>query len=583
MEKLKLSNYINKQTGDSLTAELWNKVFEDIQTKVNELVDAQVDTKTDTTTIVSNNNLFINGKLYTDDVITLAAGNTYKMEGTYTGQIIIDAETTQPSSDTFIRMNGVTIISNVASPILYKTPEDNTGYKGLTITLGRNTVNTVISTNVAEKTDDQPGAIYSMNHLSIKGPGYLTVINKGGHGLRASQLRLTSSHIYVEAVHDAFHAGKKLIVDDGYYYVNKANDAFGTGTDGNILVFGGHFRAYNVAEDLFDSKVAGYYLNLDDIDYVAESFGSNMSAYTWGEGKVEESDDETTYTEVTATDGIYNITKHYVRVSGKITGRIVSPSASTTQDNGTGGTEAWQKLDIELNNAYIESNINGSTINYQSENSRLKIKVASDTINIVKNSDSELGTGYDTDAIKSENNITIEPKNNSYLYVTSVTGDGIDGGTVLISDGDGSIVVKNCGGRGIKGNAIIPGPNASVTKSVIGSYITDSTNSEYTTFDGALIVTDNHEYLAVDSANTSTTGFADIFARNGGASKGAFGTTDTELRGIVVVGSIAAAVKLDLNNADNIYATKIIGAIHSVEPTIHDSFVIPYNKIVING
>jgi predicted DNA binding CopG/RHH family protein len=85
MENLNLSNYINKQTGDSLTAELWNKVFEDIQDKVNELVAAQVDTKTDTTTIVSNNNLFINGKLYTDDVITLAAGNTYKMEGTYTG------------------------------------------------------------------------------------------------------------------------------------------------------------------------------------------------------------------------------------------------------------------------------------------------------------------------------------------------------------------------------------------------------------------------------------------------------------------------------------------------------------------
>ena len=580
MEKLNLSNYINKQTGDSLTADLWNDVFKEIQTKVNELVDAQVDIKTDTA-VASNNNLLINGKLYTDDVITLAAGNTYKMEGTYSGQIIIDAETVQPSCDTFIRMNGVTIISNVDSPILYKTPESNTGYKGLTITLGRNTVNTIISTKVAEKTDDQPGAIYSMNHLAIKGPGYLTVINKGGHGLRASQLRLTSSHIYVEAVHDAFHAGKKLIVDDGYYYVNKANDAFGTGTDGNILVFDGHFRAYNVAEDLFDSKAAGYYLK-ENIDYVAEHFGTNMSLYSWAEGKVEESDDETTYTEVTATDGIYNITKHYVRVSGKITGRIVSPSADATQDDGAGGTEAWKKLDIELNNAYIESNINGSTVDYQPKDSRLKIKVASDTINVIKNLDTELGTTYDTDAIKSENNITIEPKNNSYLYITSTTGDGIDGGTVQIQDGDGSVVVENCGGRGIKGNAIIPGPTAVVESSVIQSYITDTTNKDYATFDGALIVKNNHEYLALGS-DTSTTGFADIFARNGSkASKGAFGTTDTELRGIVVVGSIAAIKTLDLNNADNIYATKIVEAIHSVEPTIQDSFVIPYNKIVIN-
>ena len=63
-----------------------------------------------------------------------------------------------------------------------------------------------------------------------------------------------------------------------------------------------------------------------------------MSVYIWNEGKEEESDDETTYTEVTATDGFYNITKHYVRVSGKITGRIVSPNDDTSQDDGAGGT-----------------------------------------------------------------------------------------------------------------------------------------------------------------------------------------------------------------------------------------------------
>jgi hypothetical protein len=588
MENLNLDSYLDKHSGDQLTAAIWNGVFGDIVTKVNEVI-TELDNKKDdaepTSTAVANDtNLFINGKLYTasdlvDGTITLVPDTTYKVEGTLHGQLVIDAENNEVTDRTFLRLNGVTIISDVESPILYKTPADNTGREGLTITLGRDSINTVISTKVAERADDQPGAIYSHKDLSILGTGYLNVIAKGGHGIRGSEVRLSGPHIYVEAVHDAIHGGKKLIVDDGYYFINKGNDAFGTGSEGNIYVFGGHFKAYNLGQYVFNSKGAtGYYIDTSDVE---SEFGNNqMQQYTWAEGTVEESDDETTYTAVTATEGIYNITKHYVKVTGKITGRIVSPSAEATQDDGAGGTEAWKKLDIELNNAYIESSINGSTIDYQPTDSRLKIKAAKDTINVIKNLDAELGTDYDTDAIKSENNITIEPKSGSYLYITSTTGDGVDGGTVQIQDGDGVVVISNCGGRGIKGNAIIPGPTAEVTKSVIKSYITDTTNAEYVTFDGALIVKNNHEYLAIGD-DTSTTGFADIFARNGKATKGEFGTTDSELRGVVITGSIAAYSKLDLAKADNIYATEIIDGVNRVPVISEAYFVTPYNKLPI--
>ena len=582
MENLDLTQYINKNTGDALTATEWNGVFKDITTSVNNVI-KELDTKKDTSEVQTSNdtNLFINGVLYTasdlvDGVITLAPNATYKVEGTLHGQLVIDAATNEVTDRTFLRLNGATIISDAESPILYKTPIDNTGREGLTIILGRDSINTVISTKVAERADDQPGAIYSHKDLSILGTGYLTVIAKGGHGIRGSELRLSGPHIYVEAVHDAIHGGKKLIVDDGYYFINKGNDAFGTGSDGSIWVLGGHFKAYNLNQYVFNSKgTAGYYLETPDVN--SEYSNNNMSVYTWADGTVEESDDETTYTAVAATDGIYNITKHYVRVSGKITGRIVSPAISKDSS----GNYEWTKLDVELNGAYIESSINGSTIDYQIDDSRLKIKVAKDTINVVKNLDAELGTGYDTDAIKSENNITIEPKSGSYLYVTSTTGDGVDGGTVQIQDGDGTVVISNCGGRGIKGNAIIPGPTAEVSKSVIKSYITDTTNKDYTTFDGALIVKNNHEYLAIGS-DTSTTGFADIFARNGKASKGEFGTTDSELRGVLITGSIAAYSKLDLAKADNIFATEIISGVNRV-PVISESyFVTPYNKLPIN-
>ena len=584
MENLNLDPYLDKHSGDQLTATTWNGVFDAIVTKVNEVITELANKKDDaepTSTAVANDtNLFINGKLYTasalvDGAITLAPNATYKVEGTLHGQLVIDAENNEVTDRTFLRLNGVTIISDVESPILYKTPADNTGREGLTITLGRDSINTVISTKVAERADDQPGAIYSHKDLSILGTGYLNVIAKGGHGIRGSEVRLSGPHIYVEAVHDAIHGGKKLVVDDGYYFINKGNDAFGTGSEGNIYVFGGHFKAYNLGQYVFNSKGAtGYYIDTPDVE---SEFGNNqMQQYTWEEGTVEESDDEATYTAVTATDGIYNITKHYVKVTGKITGRIVSPAISKDSS----GNYEWTKLDVELNGAYIESNINGSTIDYQIDDSRLKIKVVKNTINVVKNLDAELGTGYDTDAIKSENNITIEPKSGSYLYVTSTTGDGVDGGTVQIQDGDGVVVISNCGGRGIKGNAIIPGPTADVSKSVIKSYITDTTNADYTTFDGALIVKNNHEYLAI-GADTSITGFADIFARNGKATKGEFGTTDSELRGVVITGSMAAYSKLDLAKADNIYATEIIGGVNRVPVISEAYFVTPYNKLPI--
>jgi hypothetical protein len=165
MEQLDLTQYINRVTGDQLTADMWNNVFTDISTKVNEVItdvdqkanksDIPDNTNPDTTeTTVNSTNLFINGTLYTDSTITLPAGATYKIEGTLTGQLIIDAESSKPEEDTFIRLNGVTITTDQDSAILYKTPEENTGYKGLIIVLGRNSVNTVISTAVHERSDD---------------------------------------------------------------------------------------------------------------------------------------------------------------------------------------------------------------------------------------------------------------------------------------------------------------------------------------------------------------------------------------------------------------------------------------------
>jgi hypothetical protein len=42
----------------------------------------------------------------TNNIITLAAGSSYDLEGVLYGQVVIDA-TTQPTNNTLVRLNGV--------------------------------------------------------------------------------------------------------------------------------------------------------------------------------------------------------------------------------------------------------------------------------------------------------------------------------------------------------------------------------------------------------------------------------------------------------------------------------------------
>ena len=117
---------------------------------------------------------------------------------------------------------------------MYKTPAQNTGYKDLVITLAKDSNNYVVCTTQVAPADNQPGAIYSMNNLVIQGVGYLACHNAGGHGIRATEIRIAGPHIYVDAMHDAIH-GKKISADYGHFYINSANDVFGTGEGGSIV------------------------------------------------------------------------------------------------------------------------------------------------------------------------------------------------------------------------------------------------------------------------------------------------------------------------------------------------------------
>lgn len=584
----------------------------------------------------------INGQVYSGNgSITLSAGQEYELEGVLEGNIIIDATTSKPSKWTSIRLNNVTILSNQPSGILYNCPESNNkGYQGLYVTLEKDTHNFIICNKEnPEENDKTYASIDSWKDLTVQGVGYLAVYNNIGHGLRGETLNVAGPHLYVDVEHDGIH-GKNVNVLDGLFYIQHAKDGFGTTDNGCINVFDGQFEFINVTQDNFDSKQVGIYaienitgtnmVGLEDMyeegtvtayptkeDYDAKTNGVqiNISIETTINSGTFYNADENENVVASSTPAGYltwvwddpaevvfdspqayliNANYNVVEVTGKITHPIVRPTDAITFVEPTfskkgklnGGYD--NKLDIYLNGAVIVTDGHAPSIANLPDAGRVKITAVKDTVNAIINKDTttnDLEGLYDHDAIKSENNISIELKNGSVLYVTSAIGDGVDGGETRFIDSKGSFIVTNCGQRGVKGNAIVIGPEAEINSSVIDNYITDPNDEEYSTFDGIFIAKGNvlnhtvgRGVVTEEDPEMKLTGFADVYGRNGKHSKGMFGTTDTELKGVAIIGSLGAAIRLDTGNAKNLYVNTLLGDALNPVPTVQEQYkAVPYN------
>lgn len=588
----------------------------------------------------------INGVPYegTGNIISLTPGESYTLKGVWNGTIVIDATSFKPEEYTYITLDGVTIISDEAYGILYDCPHSgNKGYKGLVLTLEKDTHNFVVCNKENTTEDDRTYAsIDSWKELTVQGVGYLAVYNNIAHGLRGEDLSIAGPHIYADTEHDGIH-GQNINLYDGVFYINKAKDGIGTTENGHINVFGGTYEFINIAENEneFDSKQIGYYIDEsvfgeythNNILPISEAYeDGTVTAYptkddyeagTNGEiinislledglksGWYYNADENENVVASSTPAGnrtwvwddpaetifdapqAYVINENYnvIEVTGKINRPIVRPIDAITIVEPTfskkgklnGGYD--NKLDIYLNNAYIETIGNTPSIANLPDAGRVKITSIKDTINVIINKDTE-GDG-DHDAIKSENNVTIEVKGGSTLYVTSNIGDGVDGGETRFIDSKGAFIATKCGQRGVKGNAIVIGPDAVINSSVIESYVTDHNDEEYSTFDGVFIAKGNvvnhtvcQGVATTEDPEAKQTGFADVYARNGKHTKGMFGTTDTELKGIAIIGSLGAAIKIDEGNAKHLHVSNLLmDAVNQISNVEEQYKVVPYNS-----
>ena len=540
--------------------------------------------------------LTINSVLYKNSDIILEPGLTYNISGTLRGHIIVDASTKTAAEmkeidNTTIILNNVIINSDANYAIYYKTPQENTGYKDLVVKISKNTTSVIYCPTVLPVADNQFAAIHSDNNLLIEGVGYLSICNKGGHGIRATQLDIAGPHIYFDVSHDGIH-GKYVNIDYGYFYMYHANDGIGTSESGSINVWGGSFITKTLNGDLFDSKNNGLYnqnisfdgphtmqnmLTIDPDHFVSVAGGNNPGTIRAYVDKAAWDSDTNEMGGIlinaTSVNGQmkYWINDTYSSYEAYVIRGVISYPIEISFSNAKDCT-------LYLCGSYItdRGNLNTPTIYFNpiasaatdnKQKGRLKIISKADTINIIVNKFGEepygLPENYESDAIKSENNLAFEIKNDSHLFVTANNGDGIDGGDIKINESKGYLIVTDCGFRGMKGNAILIGPEAVIGSSFIddSSYVDDPTNDKYETFDGTAIFKNNCKHVEVGpgTPNNKNVGFADVFCRNGGKyDKGVFGTRNNELNGTLVMGTIGAVRQIDMNNAVNLYYNRIV-------------------------
>lgn len=445
MANIDLSQYYNQRNDGTteITATQWNTMLRSIESAINAGAGSGASEGT--------TNFFVNGIKTTpvNGVVKLESKGSYTLSGSLNGRVQIGTDTeTEPTGDgeyaTQVYLDGVTIIcdDDINTAIGYAP-----SYSKMVVTLCKNKKNLLICSHEAVKADSQNGVLNSENNMVVQGSGYLTIINKGGHGIKSSELRLSGNpHIYVESIHDAIHGNKILNIEGGVYYINGANDAFGTRAAnpaeekeaGTINIFGGEFFAYNLKPGgkLFDSKsgngvilvrdgvlntkVSPNVINQDitgvtihtDVAFSDIYYGVKPVFYSEYFGSFNPSLAFTAYRE---EDGKYFVEDVDVILTGYVTKPIVLGASGAS---------------VTMTNACID--VEGDAITYTSSSSNVKIESTKETFNIIK------ATGV---CIKSSNNAVVEPKGGGVLILQG--GEmAIQASKVSVRDGGGSLLVK---------------------------------------------------------------------------------------------------------------------------------------------
>jgi hypothetical protein len=200
---------------------------------------------------------YVNNAFVEQGEVRLTAGGEYKLRGDLLGHIIIGNLSDLPNNRTKIILEGVNIQSSDYASCIEYAPESGK----LVVEIADNSENYLVVNIEGERGEDDLSALHSENNMLINGVGYLTIVNRKGHGIKASELIINGDlHMYLNTNHDAIHGGKLLRITNGEFEVENANDAFsasaGGSNTGKLLILGGKYTIHACKDSAFDGKSA---------------------------------------------------------------------------------------------------------------------------------------------------------------------------------------------------------------------------------------------------------------------------------------------------------------------------------------
>lgn len=180
-----------------------------------------------------------NGYVVDNNTLTIKAGGSYYLSGTYNGHIVVDSK-----SEVYLIFNNLVINSSNNSAINIINAEK------VIINLEENSVNTL---NDENSNTEYNATIYSSDDLVIMGSGTLN-INANNHAISCKDtLQIIDGTYNINAVNDAIRGKDYLAIKSGIFDIKTSSDGLKATNEedktlGYVVIDGGTFNI-DVAKD----------------------------------------------------------------------------------------------------------------------------------------------------------------------------------------------------------------------------------------------------------------------------------------------------------------------------------------------
>lgn len=387
-----------------------------------------------------------------DGTVTITKAGTYKLSGTFTGQIIVNVGDDEKVQLVLDNAN----ITKDGSAALYVVNADK-----VFVTTVSGTENTLASTGEFATSDDETnvdGAVFSKSDITFNGNGTLNVKCESKHGIvTKDDLKITSGTYNITSASQGLSGKDSVRIAGGNITVTSGTDGIHSenadDTEKGYVYISGGTISITSGKDCIDASGM--------IDIKDGTFNLNAGG---GSSENTTGDDSESYKGVKA-DGVLTISGGTFAID--TLDDAIHSNADVTVTGGTfdistgdDGIHADNNTVVsggEINIAKCYEGLEGQTVTVSG--GKIALTASDDGINAAGGDNGGVGGGFGPDSFSADSNAKITITGGE-IHVNA-SGDGLDSnGDLEISDGTVYVYGPTSGGDGsldYDGNAVITG------------------------------------------------------------------------------------------------------------------------------